>query len=64
MTDNTESNNEWDVFAENHFLGRIKADSEKEALEIGIRLNGNHLEGILRVKPRVQSVKDGWSRPI
>jgi hypothetical protein len=64
MTRNDESNNEWDVFAENHFLGRVVANSEDEAVETGIRLFGSHLEGILKAQPRVQSAKDGWSRPI
>ncbi|HRX82563.1 MAG TPA: hypothetical protein P5307_26030 [Pirellulaceae bacterium] len=64
MTRNDEPNNEWDVFAENHFLGRVVASSEEEAVATGIRLFGSHLEGILRVQPRVQSAKDGWSRPI
>ncbi|MBC8353439.1 MAG: hypothetical protein H8E66_15680 [Planctomycetes bacterium] len=64
MADDTENNTEWDVFAENHFLGRVTAANEKEAVETGIRLFGSHLEGILRVQPRVQTAKDGWSRPI
>ncbi len=64
MVDDIENNNEWDVFAENHFLGRVTASNEKDAAETGIRLFGSHLEGILRVQPRVQSTKDGWSRPI
>ena len=64
MPNDTKSNHEWDVFAENHFLGRVKASDEKDALATGIRLFGSHLEGILRVQRRVQTVKDGWSRPI
>ncbi|MDA1049901.1 MAG: hypothetical protein O3C40_05410 [Planctomycetota bacterium] len=64
MVNNTEPNNEWDVFAANHFLGRVTASDEQDAVATGIRLYGSHLEGILRVQPRVQSVKDGWSRPI
>ncbi len=64
MVSDNVTNDEWDVFAENHFLGRVKATNEKEATEAGIRLFGNHLQGILRVQPRVQSTKDGWSRPI
>lgn len=64
MPRDNETNNEWDVFAENHFLGRVTADSKKEAVEKGLRLFGSHLEGIVRVQPRVQKVSDGWSRPI
>jgi hypothetical protein len=64
MASNTANNNEWDVFAENHFLGHVTAASEEEAIAAGLRLFGSHYEGILRVKRRVQSPKDGWSRPI
>ena len=64
MSSNAKANKEWDVFAENHFLGRVKASGEDEALATGIRLFGSHLEGILKVQPRVQTAKDGWSRPI
>jgi hypothetical protein len=55
---------EWDIFAGNHFLGRIVAENETEALETGLRLHGSFMDGILNVRPRVQEVKDGWSRPI
>jgi|GEM_PF-5358221 hypothetical protein len=64
MSNNTVTNSEWDVFAENHFLGRVTAANESEAVATGIRLFGSHLEGILRAQPRVQTAKDGWSRPI
>ncbi|MBI2480842.1 MAG: hypothetical protein HYV60_20110 [Planctomycetia bacterium] len=64
MSNDAKPNNEWDVFAENHFLGRVTASDEMEAVATGIRLFGNHLDGILRAQPRVQSAKDGWSRPI
>jgi len=64
MNSDTDSNREWDVFAENHFLGRVTAPNKENAIETGIRLYGSHLEGILRVQRRVQSPKDGWSRPI
>lgn len=64
MTDNKEANKEWDVFAENHFLGRRSYVTETEAVATGVRLFGSHLEGILKAQPRVQRVDDGWSRPI
>ncbi|HUG68162.1 MAG TPA: hypothetical protein VMM76_10450 [Pirellulaceae bacterium] len=64
MPNDTKTNNEWDVFAENHFLGRVTAADKEEAIATGIRLFGSHLEGILRVQRRVQTAKDGWSRPI
>ena len=64
MSTNAGTNNEWDVFAENHFLGHVPAANEEEAIAAGIKLFGSHLEGILRAQPRVQTKKDGWSRPI
>jgi hypothetical protein len=64
MASDTESNREWDVFAENHFLGHVTAPNEEEAIAVGLRLFGSHLEGLLRVQRRVQTPKDGWSRPI
>ncbi|MEO8496393.1 MAG: hypothetical protein ABI614_15100 [Planctomycetota bacterium] len=64
MTNDTESKKEWDVFSGNHFLGRVSAPNKEEAVALGLRLFGSHLEGILRVARRVQTAKDGWSRPI
>ncbi len=64
MPRDTDANKEWDVFAENHFLGHVKAKSEEEAVEAGLKLFGSHLDGILRAQTRVQTDKDGWSRPI
>ena len=64
MSNDAENDKEWDVFYGNHFLGHVTASNEEEALAIGLRLHGGHLEGMLRVQRRVQTPKDGWSRPI
>lgn len=64
MASDTESNQEWDVFAQNHFLGHVTAPNKEEAIEIGLRLYGSYLEGILKVQRRLQTPNDGWSRPI
>lgn len=64
MTSDNESNKDWDVFVGNHFLGRVTASNEAEALETGLRLYGSHLDGILKVRPRAQTAEDGSSRPI
>ncbi len=64
VTNHTENKKEWDVFAENHFLGHVTAPNEEEAIAAGIQLFGSHLEGILKVQRRVQTPGDGWSRPI
>ncbi len=55
---------DWDIFAENHFLGRVQAANEQDALLAGIRLFGSHLEGILQVRQRSERYGRGWSRPI
>ena len=64
MASDTESDKEWDVFSGNHFLGHVAAPNKEAALQIGLQLYGKHLEGVLRVQRRVQTDKDGWSRPI
>lgn len=64
MTSDDNNNKEWDVFAENHFLGHVTAPNEEEAIAAGLRLFGSHLEGIVKVQRRVQTPGDGWSRPI
>lgn len=64
MSNDPESNKEWDVFSENHFLGHVTAPNEEEAIKIGLRIWGSYYKGILRVQRRVQTPKDGWSRPI